>query len=215
MNYLKPFDLTDIDSAPRMLERMQELEATHAAAKSALWTALNPEQTKLVRALLNAQSEREMLSGARLTLVAFRKAHNREATAALHQESPRLREANARIKVLEQQLEAARRASLTAMLPPPPLPEPTPPAAPDWDYPQQKERRRRRDEVITHSPFSVEVVARQVEETVKQFGGRCMKPDVSARLPPEARPHLPAAYKHLHASRRVRVDGWNLSIWTR
>lgn len=214
MNYLTPFDLTDVNSAPVMLERVQELEADRAATLKALRETLNPEQLELIYAFLGIHSEREMLTGARLALIAFRKAHNREATAALHQESPRLREASARIKVLEQQLEAARRASLTAMLPPPPLPDPAPTAAPDWDYPQQKERRRRRDEVITHSPFSVEVVARQVEETVKQFGGRCMKPDVSARLPAEARPHLPAAYKHLHASRRVRVDGWNLSIWT-
>lgn len=210
---LKQFDLTDPDNAPRMLERGNELDAQRKAQVAAIREAVAEEHMPLIFAAMNTGEDRGALVGARLTLVAFTKAGRREAfnaqVAWKQKEAAHYREAKARIRELEEEVRRLKAERYT----PPPTPPAEPPTPVDWDYPEQKRRRVKRDEVITPSAFSVEVVARQVEETVKQFGGRCKKPDVSARLPPEARPYLPTAYKHLHASRRVRVSGWDLSTW--
>lgn len=71
--------------------------------------------------------------------------------------------------------------------------------------------RRPRDQVVTDAPFGVEAVARDVEDYVRRQG-RCSKVDVSAAFP-HARPYLSAVYRHLHASRRVHVDGYTLKPW--
>lgn len=90
---------------------------------------------------------------------------------------------------------------------------PDPPASPDWDYKPVSKRRPSPSEVVTEAPFIVGAAADQIEALVRARG-QCTKPEVSAALPDDLRPHLAVAYKHLHAARRVRVDGWKLSLWT-
>lgn len=118
-------------------------------------------------------------------------------------------EQNQEIRNLKWQLLQALRSEhpqQIAGLTPPPEP------APDWDYKPQRVRPMQRGEVITPDPFGVEVVARQVEAFVTRHG-KCMKPDVSAALSPDVRGLLSQAYRHLHASRRIHVDGWLLQPW--
>lgn len=93
-----------------------------------------------------------------------------------------------------------------------PRERPAPPLVrPDWDYAPVEQPKLKRGEVVTGSPLSVEVVARAVEEFVRRRGP-CQKPEVSAALP-HMRGYLAAAYRHLHGSRRVHVDGWQLRVW--
>lgn len=89
-----------------------------------------------------------------------------------------------------------------------PVPSPT---KPDWDYAPVEQPKLKRGEVVTNSPLSVDIVARAVEDLVRRRGP-CRKPDVSAALP-HMRAYLAAAYRHLHSSRRVQVDGWQLRPW--
>ncbi len=91
------------------------------------------------------------------------------------------------------------------------LPEEPPAPEAQWTPPTPPRRRVARDEVLTDTPFGVEVVARQVEEFVRRQG-KCSKPDVSAAFPDE-RALLPTVYRHLHESRKVHVAGWTLTPW--
>lgn len=210
---LKQFDLTDIASEPLMRDLVNELNSKAQACREACRAVIPEEHMPLVYAALNANEDRQLVSGARIAMLAFTKAERVAAKIAYErEESAHYRHAKARIQELEEEVRRLRQERQATQTPAPALPV-EPPAPADWDYPEQKRRRVKRDEVVTESPFAVEVIARQIEETVKQFGGRCRKPDISARMPPEARAHLSAAYRHLHASRRVRVDGWDLSTW--
>ncbi|WP_293914999.1 hypothetical protein [Deinococcus sp.] len=70
------------------------------------------------------------------------------------------------------------------------------------------------DELPTNVPTIVRDVARRVEDYLGKHPTGCMsKPEVSAAFP-DCRPYLGEAYKHLHLSKRVQVDGWTLQLLT-
>lgn len=93
--------------------------------------------------------------------------------------------------------------------PHPAAPAPDEPAT--WDYQPATRRRVRPDEHAPNAPaFGVQTAARIVEETVRKHGGQCSKVDVST-----AHPHLTCladAYRHLHLSGRVIVQGMTLRL---
>lgn len=84
------------------------------------------------------------------------------------------------------------------------------PAPADWDYKPVPTQKPNRSEVVTDVPEQVRRVADRVEHYIRRHPrGVAKKPDVSSAFPSD-RPYLAAAYRHLHASRRVRVNGWSL-----
>ncbi|ULH17429.1 hypothetical protein MF271_19100 (plasmid) [Deinococcus sp. KNUC1210] len=104
----------------------------------------------------------------------------------------------ARVRQLEQKLRMA-------------TPAPVKPKKPAWDHPVVV-RPPQQNVVVTDVPADVARVARCIEEFVAKFPkGRCNRGDVSAAFPSD-RAHLTAAYRHLHACKRVRVNGYSLEL---
>ncbi|MFC5846709.1 hypothetical protein [Deinococcus petrolearius] len=198
---LAGYDLTDPASAGPLLEVVRALDAERTVAYRALMAALPPELRDAVHALLDVASHRDRVTGVRLALQAQDGVRRAAAHMAQQKaESAAIRAARA-LKVKPRQV-----------APPPPAPPARVVVKPDWDYKPVEQPARKRGEVVTHSPLSVEVVARAVEELVRRRGP-CQKPEVSAALPQNMRAYLSDAYRHLHSSRRVEVDGWQLRLW--
>jgi CRP-like cAMP-binding protein len=164
---------------------------------------LSSEQLDLYLSHIRRVERREYATGARDVL-----------KGALHKllnvdRDQMVRELAREVSNLQGQLRHAE-SKLRAL---PAKPEPIhPPVAntPDWDYKPVQRRKQGKSEVVTETPEQIRRVANRIEQHVRRFPkGRCTKADVSAAFPSD-RSYLATAYKHLHASNRVRVDGQNL-----
>lgn len=229
-------DFSNIEAAEQQLKTIVS-DARERTEKAERWKALrdslSPEQREQLYAVLKDKEVTEWAVGALAALKPLRRERaeleRRERHAAKILADPdaqcrlrdALRTANQHLerKALQLKEGKAQLAQLRQELgkanpPQPPKPQaPAPAEEPQekWDYAPLKRRTPRRGEVVTNQPFAVEVVADQVEQFVRHRG-QCIKPDVSAAFP-QLRPYLAVAYRHLHASRRIRVDGWRLEPW--
>ena len=222
-------DFANIEEAELQLKALVASAWGRADRWKALRDSLDPEQLELLYAVMKDKEVTEWAVGALAVLKPLRREraalrdreqHTAKVLAAadpdilrrlrmdLHNTKQQLASKSAQLKDAKAQLAQLRAAQGR---PGPAAPQPTPEAPKPWDYAPVKRYVPGPGEVITDDPFGVAVVADQIEKFVKHRG-RCAKSDVSAAFP-QLRPHLTTAYRHLHASRRVRVQGRTLEPW--
>lgn len=206
----------DFSDPLEMLKRLNTICREDAKPE---WLAfknlLTPEQLETYFEYGRKLERHEYALGARMVLAwvveqgnqltAEERRETREAGHAREISNLNAQIANLKRKVAEQERQIMRLQAKAS-----PTPAPVAPARPDWDYAPVETKRPNRSEVIVAVPAQVARVADQIEHYVRrQPRRRCLKPDVSAAFPSD-RPYLTAAYRHLHASRRVRVNGYQL-----
>ena len=229
-------DFANIEEAEPQLKALVASGWGHADRWKALRDSLDPEQLELLYAVMEDKQITEWAVGALAALKPLRRERaalkDREQHAAkvlaaadpqavgklrqeLHNTRQQLASKSAQLKDAKAQLaqlQAAKgRPGPAAPQPTPEAPSPSEDAPKPWDYAPVKRYVPGPGEVVTDYPFGVEVVADQIEKFVKHRG-RCAKSDVSAAFP-QLRAHFAAAYRHLHASRRVHVQGRTLEPW--
>ncbi len=221
-------DWTDLDAAEASLKASEmECRAQLSAARSAILDLLPEAARDQLYALLNLTQDVEHALASRQALKAIRHHHIRPAQqdpdqlATLQRKNEALRrqieqlQGSKRVKAsvasIERQRVAERRIlALEAEVERLRHPHRFQPAEPT---PVARALERKADRPPTQPPAQVQRVARRVEEFVRRCDGQAStKQEVSAALESDLT-YLPDAYRHLHASQRVRVTGNRLEIW--
>lgn len=216
-NIFKGVDVLAPDAKQTLVARMNEVDSRLTPQFHAFLNSLTPEQKEAFLPLWQMNQDVMKWQGALHAVRAFQHAQMldehaqaREAKAARAdaRKDETIQALQAQVKTLKEQVQRLERKRN-------PAPRTVPTAlvsGQDWDYRPAETYTPKRGEVVTSSPTPVEDVARVIEAFVMRVGA-CSKSDVSAAHP-QHRAHLSAAYRHLHAAKRIHVNGWTLSPWS-